>query len=208
MKYLLSIIICVLSIWGTCTHSRVVDFSSAMTANTVDGKVCVLDITYRNCKFDTIKKRVVKSRKKNKRHIKIDNDTISLLIDVAHLIDYKSDTLYVLSTYYMPTTSVSIAIKTRKGSFSVAHNENGVYSIQSLAELYTNTSNDIKQSDELLYRAIFNWNVEMLITLIKASGSLSSSEYYMSATRVVIKDNQVIKKDIINFEPALRWKLE
>jgi len=174
----------------------------------VDRKVCILDITYQNGKFDTIKKRVVKSRKLNKRYIKNDNDTIGHLINAAQLIDYKSDTLYVLSTYYMPTTSVSMTIKTRKESFNIVHNEDGVYSIRSLAESYTHTSEDTKESDELLYRAIFNWDVDLLIRLIKASGSLLGSEYFMSATRIILKDNQVLKKDIINFEPALRWQLE
>ena len=208
MKYFLLFTICIVSIRSAYTQSCVVDFSSVITANTVDRKVCILDITYQNGKFDTIKKRVVKSRKLNKRYIKNDNDTIGHLINAAQLIDYKSDTLYVLSTYYMPTTSVSMTIKTRKESFNIVHNEDGVYSIRSLAESYTHTSEDTKESDELLYRAIFNWDVDLLIRLIKASGSLLGSEYFMSATRIILKDNQVLKKDIINFEPALRWQLE
>ena len=31
------------------------------------------------------------------------------------------------------------------------------------------------------------------------------SEYFMSATRIILKDNQVEKKDIVYFKPTLRW---
>lgn len=208
MKYFLLFIICIISIRSAFAQSNVVDFSSAMTANTVDRKVCIWDIIYQNGKFYTIENRVVKSKKLNKRYIKNNNDTIGYIIDAAQLIDYKSDTLYVLSTYYMPTTSVSMTIKTRKTSFNIVHNADGEYSIRSLAESYTHISEDIKESDDLLHRAIFNWDVGLLIRLIKASGGLLGSEYFMSATRIILKDNQVLKKDIINFEPALRWQLE
>ena len=77
-----------------------------------------------------------------------------------------------------------------------------------MEDYYINISEDEKNSDFVLYETIFSWNIDLLIRLIKSSGGPLGSEYFMSATRIILKDNQVLKKDIINFEPTLHWKLE
>lgn len=77
-----------------------------------------------------------------------------------------------------------------------------------MADSYVNLPEDEKESDFLLYKVIFAWDIDLLIRLIQSSGGYTGDEYVMSATRIVIKDYQVFKKDIINFKPAIRWHLE
>jgi hypothetical protein len=87
-----------------------------MTSSGVAKEMYVIDVIYQDGKFDTMQKRMVNSTVK--RHRKNKKDGIGAVIDKAQLIDYESDTLYVLSTYYMPSASVStIVIKTGEGVF-------------------------------------------------------------------------------------------
>lgn len=186
-------------------QSKIVDFLSAMAAVPVDKKICITDIIYRNGKFDSIQERIVRGRK-----LKQDNrnDGIGAAIDKAQLVNYPSDTLYVLSTHFIPNASVSTTIKTRKGAFELVQDAENGYTLRSLEDSYASIPEDEKKSDFLLYEALFTWNMDLLIRLVKSSGGLLGSENVMSATRIILKDNRVLKKDIINFESALRWRLE
>ena len=77
-----------------------------------------------------------------------------------------------------------------------------------MEDSYANISEDERESDFLLYETIFTWDIDLLIRLIQSSGGYMGSEYSISATRIIIEDNQIQKKDIVNFKPALRWYLE
>lgn len=165
-----------------------------------------MDVVYNNGEFNTVKKRFVKSKKTSK-DIKSEYSLMGKIIDSLGLIDYKTDTIYILSTYYF-NSLVSEIFKTSKDTFNIIKNIQGEYSIQALEDYYINISEDEKNSDFVLYETIFSWNIDLLIRLIKSSGGPLGSEYFMSATRIILKDNQVLKKDIINFEPTLHWKLE
>lgn len=206
MKYIfLLLLFCIVFPLGACAQLKVVDFHSAMVSVPVDNKTSITDVIYREGKFDTIQEHTVKGRK-----FKYDNrnDVIGTIIDDAQLVNYKSDTLYVLSTHYIPDTSVTTIIKTRMGTFDFIYNADGGYSLCSLENSYANIPEYEKISDFLLYEAIFTWNINLLVKLIRSSGDPLGSEYFISATRIILKENQVLKKDIINFEPALRWHLE
>lgn len=98
--------------------------------------------------------------------------------------------------------------KTRKGAFELVQDAENGYTLRSLEDSYASIPEDKKKSDFLLYEALFAWNMDLLIRLINSSRGLLGSENVMSATRIILKDNRVFKKDIINFEPALRWHLE
>ena len=178
------------------TQTKIVDFSSAITSTPLEN----------NGEFNTVKKRFVKSKKTSK-DIKSEYSLMGKIIDSLGLIDYKTDTIYILSTYYF-NSLVSEIFKTSKDTFNIIKNIQGEYSIQALEDYYINISEDEKNSDFVLYETIFSWNIDLLIRLIKSSGGPLGSEYFMSATRIILKDNQVLKKDIINFEPTLHWKLE
>ena len=195
MKPIFFALFCIASFANACAQSKVVDFLSATASDPIDGKTSITDVIYRDGKFDTLQKRVEKN--KLKRNNK--NAEMGAVID---------DTLYVLSTCYIPTTSISTTIKTGKGAFDLIYNVDGGYSLRSLECSYANIPKDEKESDFLLYETIFTWNIDLLIRLIKSSGGLLGNENVMSATRIILKDNQVLKKDIITFEPALRWYLE
>lgn len=205
MKCVFLLLFCIVLFLGACAQLKVVDFHSAMVSVPVDNKTSVTDVIYREGKFDTIQEHTVKGRK-----FKHDNknDVIGTIIDEAQLVNYKSDTLYVLSTHYIPNASVSTIIKTRMGAFDFIYNADGGYSLCPLENSYANIPEYEKISDFLLYEAIFTWNINLLINLIRSSGGPLGSEYFISATRIILKENQVLKKDIINFEPALRWHLE
>lgn len=204
MKHILLVLFCLASFLSACAQPKIVDFFSAMTSAPVDKKIYITDIIYQDGKFNTIQERIVKSHK-----LKRDNkdEEMATVIDKSQLIDYKSDTLYVLNTYYIPSASVSTIIKTRKGAFDLAYNANGGYDLRSLKDSYINMPKDEKDSDFLLYETIFTWNINLLIQLIQSSGGQMVSEYSISATRIILMNNQILKKDIVNFEPALRWKL-
>lgn len=205
MKCTFLTLFCIAFFVTACAQSKIVDFLSATVSAPIDEKISVTDVIYRDGKFDAIQKEIVK---KNEFKQNNKNEEIGTVIDEAQLINYKSDTLYILSTYYLPDASVSTTIKTRKGAFDLIYNSVGGYSLRSLECTYTNIPKEEKESDFLLYETIFTWNIDLLIRLIKSSGGLSGSEYFISATRIILKDNQVSKKDIITFKPALRWHLE
>jgi len=205
MKRIFLSLLCIAFCVNAYTQSKIVDFISATGATPIDKKTHITDVIYRDGEFNTIQEREERGSK-FKRDYK--DDKIGAIIDKTQLIDYKSDTLYILSTFYVPSNSVSTIIKIRRGIFYLVHNTDGGYRLCSLEDSYANVPEDEKESDFLLYETIFRWDIDLLIELIKSSGGLSGSEYSMSATRIILKDNQVSKKDIINFEPALRWHLK
>lgn len=205
MKHILLVLFCIAPFLSAYAQSKIVDFFSATTSAPIDKKIFITDIIYQDGKFNTIQEKIVKSRK-----LKRDNkdEEMATVIDKFQLIDYKSDTLYLLNTYYVPIASVSTIIKTRKGAFDLVHNADGGYDLRSLKDSYINMPKEERDSDFLLYETIFTWNIDLLIRLIQSSGGQLGNEYSISATRIILKNNQILKKDIINFEPALRWKLE
>lgn len=205
MKYIFLSLFCIASFVSACAQSKIVDFISATVSTPVDKKIHITDVIYRDGKFDVIQERIVRSRKFKRDN---NNEKIGNAIDEAQLIDYKSDTLYVLSICHEPSASVSTTIKTRKGAFDLIHNVDGGYSLRSLEDSYANISEDERESDFFLYKTIFTWDIDLLIRLIQSSGGYMGSEYSISATRIIIVDNQIQKKDIVNFKPALRWHLE
>ena len=207
MKYFILSIYCLTFLGNACVQSNVVNFSSAMTFVPVDQKVDVTNITYQEGKFSTIKRGIIKGEEL-KQHARSINDLIRQiehLIDDIQLINYKEDTLYVLSEYYLPNASVSMTIKTQKGAFDIVYSIDGEYSIRPIEDSYIDIPKSMIESDYLLYKSIFTWDIDLLIKLIKSSGGLLGGEYSMSATRIILKDYQVFKKEIINFEPALSW---
>lgn len=70
------------------------------------------------------------------------------------------------------------------------------------------TDPSVIESDSIFYNTIYSWDIDKLLQMIKVSGGLEGAEYFMSATRIIIQDNKVVKKDIVNFKPSLRWHKE
>ena len=94
-----------------------------MTTDPVDKKVFVIDILYQDGQFDSIQERLVKSKRPT-RSVKREYDLMGKVVDSMGLINYKADTMYVLSTYYF-TSCVSEIFNTSKGTFqSKIHPEN------------------------------------------------------------------------------------
>ncbi|WP_276802905.1 hypothetical protein [Odoribacter laneus] len=205
MKHTFLSLFCLAFFVNACAQSNIIDFISATGSAPVDEKIYITDVIYRDGKFDAIKERIERDSKFKQDYKDV---KMGAVIDEAQLINYKSDTLYLLSNYYVPDASVSITIKTKKGVFDLIHNVDGDYSLRSLEDSYANIPEDEKKSDFLLYETIFTWNIDLLISLIKSSGGLLGSENVISATRIILKNNQILEKDIIHFEPALRWHLE
>lgn len=68
-----------------------------------------------------------------------------------------------------------------------------------------------KTSESLLRKAVFAWDMDLLIRIIKGSGggiSGESNDYYMSATRLILDGNRVIRRDEVWFDMAMLWCLE
>lgn len=69
-----------------------------MTFAPVGGKTLVTDVTYKDGAFSGVEKRLIKHSKTSES---TRNDYVRMghIIDSLNLIDYKADTLYVLSQY-------------------------------------------------------------------------------------------------------------
>lgn len=202
MKHIILFIGCMILFENVIAQSKIDDFYLAMTSAPVGREIIVMDVLYTNGEFSSIKNKVVKNMKPLK-NIKSEYDLINQEIDSLKLINYKNDTLYVLSTHYIPAASTSMTIKTQEGIFDIVKNASGKYRIQPIGGNYSDLSNN----DSLLYKVIFSWDIDMLIQLIKSSGGELGGEYFISAEQIIIKDNRIFSKKIINFEPALIWKL-
>lgn len=196
-----------MSLGCACAQSKAVDFYTVMTSIPKDKNVYILDIKNKDGKVEIKKNRFV-NRAKFKRKVKHRYNLIGNIIDSLQLINYKLDTVYVLTTYYIPVYSESLTIKTRKDTFDIVKPQYGNYGIRLIADSYLDMPKEVRVSDYLLYKAIFSWDVDLLVRLIKAAGEPSGCEYFMSAERIIIIDNRVIEKDIITFDPALYWQLE
>lgn len=122
-------------------------------------------------------------------------------IDKAHLVNYQSDTVIILSTLYIPGATEEIILHTRKGSYAIMCPKN----IIPLEETYRSLPEEIKVSDYVLYSALFAWNIQELLEIVRHVGGTCDSEYIMKAMRVIVFDYRVISKDMIYFKPAVRW---
>lgn len=183
-------------------QSEIDDFYLVMSSAPVGREAVVMDVLYMNGEFSSIEKKFIKNKKPSK-NIKSEYELINKEIDSLKLIDYKNDTIYVLSTYYIPSGSSSMTLKTQKGVYDLIKNRSGKYSIRPMCD----NSYDLSNNDSLLYKVIFSWDIDTLIQLIKSSGAGLGGEYFISAKQIIIKDHRVISKEIVNFEPALIWKL-
>lgn len=210
MKTFLLSFYCILLVCSSYAQRNANAFSSIMTFAPVGGKTLVTDVTYKDGAFSGVEKRLIKHSKTSKS---TRNNYVRMghIIDSLNLIDYKADTLYVLSQYYIPGGTVS-------EFFKVGSRNDPFYFVKDTSGKYVMKSSDIQNdghadpsvidSDSIFYNTIYSWDIDKLLLMIKVSGGLEGAEYSMSATRIIIQDNQVIKKDIVNFKPSLRWHLE
>ncbi|MCC8034659.1 MAG: hypothetical protein LIO77_01845 [Rikenellaceae bacterium] len=123
-----------------------------------------------------------------------------------------------MTQYYIPTGSVSEFFKVSsqnkefyflQDASGFVKDEAGKYVMRYIDNLYdSHTGPRIIESDSLFYNTIYSWDVDKLIRMIKATGGPSGSENYMSATKIIIHDNQILRKDIINFQPAIFWRMD
>lgn len=206
MKQFIFSVFCLTLFGSACAQSGVVDFTSAMMTAPIGKKVHVMNVVYKNGQFDGIQENLEKRKKPNKQAIE-KLDLIGEAIDGSQLIDYRLDTVYVLSTHYLPASSESMTVKTRKGAFDFIHDPSGGFILRSVNDSYANMSADERASESMLHQIIFSWDIGLLMQIIKSNGGPSGSEYYMSATRIILKDNVVAKKDIVNFAPVMHWNI-
>lgn len=133
---------------------------------------------------------------------------IACLIDGDQMIDYLSDTIYVLNDIYFPASKSSVdAIRTKKGAFAVVGSNNEGYRLLPIEEyLKRYKERDWRSSEELFYKTIFSWDISTIIQLIESSGvRYDGAEGCKSLSRFVLKDNKVVYRDHIVFPPAIRW---
>lgn len=206
MKKILLCLFCMLFFGNTNAQTKVVDFCSAMTYAPIGKKTLIMNVIYDRSNFGALQERFVKSKKPAKS-IRRNYALMGDLIDSLKLIDYKMDTVYVLSTYYVPSGNLSYIYKTQKDTFYLVKDEQKKYSIHyvDMNKDYTAWQEDQKMSDSILYKVIFSWNIEELIQRIKLIGGISGSEYHMSATRIILKNNQITSKEVVYFKPSVRW---
>lgn len=133
---------------------------------------------------------------------------IACIIDGDQVIDYLSDTIYVLNDFYFPAGTSSVdAIKTKKGAFAVVGSSNDSYRLLPIEEHFKRyEEKDWRSSEELFYKTIFSWDISTIVQLIENSGvRYDGAEGCKSLSRFVVKDNEVVYRDHIVFPPAVRW---
>ena len=210
MKTFLLSFFCILLVGSSYAQRNANAFSSIMTSAPVEGKTLVTDVTYKDGAFNGVEKRLIK-HKKSLRSTRNDYVLMGHIIDSLKLIDYKADTLYVLCQYYIPGGTVSELFKVgaRNDPFYFVKDTSGEYVMKS-SDIRNDGHTDpsVIESDSIFYNTIYSWDIDKLLQMIKVSGGLEGAEYFMSATRIIIQDNKVVKKDIVNFKPSLRWHKE
>ena len=213
MKQTILLILSMVFFGNLYAQSGIVDFSSAMISHPIEKKTFVMNVIYNeDGKFSDVEREWIKNRKPTK-NAKNNYAAIGKIIDSLELVDYKSDTVYVLSTYDISRGNISSIYNTSKGTFFFIKNDQKNPIIQHMNEeyydrYYDKYSEDLKVSDFLLYKTIFAGDIDKLIRLIKSSEGNLGDNYFMSANQIILKDNQVLKKNTIYFDDMMHWKLE
>ena len=204
MRSVFLLFCCTVLLQASCSQLRVTNFHTLRMSFPNEQKTWGIETIYKDDKIEFSEEKVFK-RYKVKTHKQLDK--MGDAIDYAGVINYKSDTVYILSAFYLPTNSVSLTIKANSGAYMLYKNTDNNYKLIDLESSYIGEPENVKHSDYLLYDAIFSWDMNLLQQLIISSGASQDNHYTMSATRVIVNDYQAIKKDIISFNPAVRWKL-
>lgn len=198
----------VLSVVSAYSQRPVADFFSAMTSAPVGKTIHVMDVVYDNDAYSGLEEKSIRWRSpcENTRNRYA---TIGCIIDSLGLIDYKRDTIYVYSVGYLPVIgSVSETFKVGNNRFSFYQDIASGYSIKFYDGEYDCVSDPrMIASDSLFFDTILSWDIEKFIRMIKVSGGFETTDYYHYATRIILQDNRVVKKDIINFRQVLFWDL-
>lgn len=138
-----------------------------------------------------------------------DSKKLACLLDEDQVIDYLSDTIYVLNDFYFPAGVSSVeAIKTKKGAFAVmgSNNDDGYRLLPIKEYLERYEEKDWHSSEELFYKTFFSWDISAIVQLIESSGvRYDGAEGCKSLSRFVLKDNKVVYRDHIVFPSAVRW---
>lgn len=203
MKHILLSIFGLLSVVSAYSQRPVADFFSAMTSPPVGKKVYVMDVVYDNNAYSGLEEKSIRWRKpwESTRN---GYAKMGQIVDSLNLIDYKADTIYVYSQGDLMRSSVSETFKVGDSHFSFYKDRTGGYSIKFYdGEYDSSTDPRMIASDSLFFDTIFVWDIEQFIRMIKASGGFEATDYYYYATRIILQDNRVIKKDIINFRQVM-----
>lgn len=207
MKHILLSILGLLSVASVFSQQSVTDFATAMTSAPVGRKIDVMDVIYDNDAYNGIEVKSVRWRKP----LKTTRDryaAMGQIIDSLGLIDYRIDTIYVYSQGDLVRNSVFEIFKVGNNRFHYYKDATGKYEIEPYVNEYDNSTDlRIIASDSLFFNTIFSWNIDEFIRMIKASGGYETSDSYFYATRIILRDNRVIKRDVINFRQVMFWHL-
>jgi hypothetical protein len=197
-----------LTIVSAYSQQTVTDFASAMTSAPVGKKSHVTDVVYDNDVYNGMEKRTVKWRRPDKS-TRDRYAAMGRILDSLKLIDYKKDTIYIYSAGYLPDMgSVSEVFKSKNSRFFFHKDSAGKYSIRFYDGEYDDSADPrMIASDRLFFNTIFSWDIDKFIDLIKASGGYEASDWYYYATRIILQDNRVRKKDVIHFRQVMFWHL-
>lgn len=208
MKYIFLSILGILIVANAYSQQLVTDFASAMTFAPVGKKISITDVIYvgGGGTYESVEQRSVRPRRAS-RSVRNEYVGMGHIIDSLGLINYRADTLYVLSTYrFMTSVSEYFKVRSRNTLFFFAQDASGEYVMRDLENQYdSHTDPRVIASDSLFYNTIFSWDIDKLIRMIKVSGGYEGGEYFMSATRIILQNNRVIAKEIVNFKPTLFW---
>lgn len=172
------------------------DFYSMITGSPVGKKVLVTDFIYDGSQLKRVQKARTKFRKPKER-VSRRNELISRALDSMDFIDYREDTVCVIATMYLPTQSISLEILTSRGAVHVTED----CRVKSMSSYYEDFP-VLWSADSVLYKTLFDWDLNKIENHIKTLGGLYLTEYRKSATRIILKDYRIRKKEYINFEPA------
>lgn len=207
MKNILLLLFCLFVSLSVQAQSNVVDFATAMTSAPVGRKINVMDVVYDNDAYSGLENQPVRWRKPWKS-TRDRYAAMGRIIDSLDLIDYKKDTIYVYSQGDLPRSSVFEIFKVGNNRFYFYKDTAGEYGIKPYVNEYDNlTDPRTIMSDSLFFDTIFSWDIDRFIRMIKASGGYETADSYFYATRIILRDNRIIRKDVINFRQVMFWHL-
>ena len=223
MKNIILTLVCLLFLGNIFAQKRVDNFYSAMTTAPISNKKSVKRVIYKGFgSFDSIQNTIVYSKELPERSRTYYKE-MGKIIDSLDFINYKSDTIYILTFYDVQFATDIKLFKNQDNYFYLERvNMQFKFSYQPKLATFESESDDYRDYDNyddyfsnvknssaaLLNKAIFNWDIDLLTGIIKSSGGVTGISFGYYAYKYVIKDYQVIEIDFITFSYSDIWILD
>lgn len=202
MKKLIIILLSVFSLSAVNVQGKIKGYNALMMTKPTSKKATATEFNYDGAEV-TRQQRIIRHTR-----LKQKNRLVARVIDRMRLIDYKSDTVFIITSISVPS-SFSYTIKTQKGEYAIR----GDGIVEPLANRYDKTRYEFSSSleekrisESTLYHTLYTWDIDLFSRLIKSSGvDPFCFGNRMYATRIILKDYQIIEEQYYFFDSIWSW---